>query len=51
MAAHKRVKGRRDEEETIDGRIVWIEVLGYTAVILLIAMLATGWFDVMMPWK
>lgn len=41
----------RTDEERQDGRISWIEVLGWSATILLVGLLATGWFDVMMPWK
>jgi len=48
MRGPQRTRARDDER---GGRISWIEVIGYTAVILLIGLLATGWFDVMMPWK
>ncbi|MBO9578722.1 MAG: hypothetical protein J7480_08165 [Microbacteriaceae bacterium] len=40
----------RDERGPYDGRIAWIEVIAYTALIGLIALLATGWFDVLLPW-
>jgi hypothetical protein len=50
MAAHRRPSRSHDDDKTVDGRIAWIEVIGFTAVILLIALLASGWFDVMLPW-
>jgi hypothetical protein len=33
------------------GRITSIEVVAYTAVIVLIGAVAAGWFDAMVPWK
>lgn len=33
------------------GRISGIEVVSYTAVIILIGTVAAGWFDAMVPWK
>ena len=33
------------------GRIAGIEVVSYTAVIILIGTVAAGWFDAMVPWK
>lgn len=38
-----------DEPET--GRITMIEAISYTAVIVLIGATASGWFDVMAPWR
>jgi len=52
MASHRR-RPRTvldDDERAADGRIFWIEVIGYTSVILLIAVLMSGAVDVMLPW-
>jgi hypothetical protein len=42
------VNGDRDDIE--DGPINLLEVVSYASVVLFIAALATGWFDLMLPW-
>ena len=50
MTAHRRPKGEA-EDLPVDSRISWIEVIGYTSVILMIALLMSGIVDVMLPWS
>jgi hypothetical protein len=46
----KRMRGEQHPSHH-GGRITAIEVVAYTAVLGLIAALASGWFDAMVPWK